>query len=127
MAAFGSKLFIGTLTVGMASMVLANRVLAKTPGESMSNSVITGKDFELIEIAVPEARKRQLDLSLYRISVTEDDTIVDGKKNHYFIVSFIDAQAPRVPTGPGNPGKLPGLEVKIDRATLAVVGAFFIR
>jgi hypothetical protein len=95
-------------------------------GMKVQKETISGLGLKIIQAAVPEAEKRGVDLSKYRISVVEDQTVQDGKPTHFFVVSFIDQTASDKP-GVGNPGKLPGLEVKLDPNTLSVMKAYFIK
>lgn len=87
---------------------------------------IPGKYIQIIQKAMPEFEKRNLDLKLYRVSVTEDNGTTDGKPNAWYAVTFIDINAPLKRT-PGNPGKIPGLEVTLDQKDLHIIKAGFIK
>ena len=82
---------------------------------------ISGRSFRAIEVAAAELARSNLDISLYRITVTEEGTSV--------VVIFIDANA----TGEekkrfrGSPGNIPAFEVELGRDDLRVIRSNFVR
>jgi hypothetical protein len=79
---------------------------------------ITGKNIRIIQAALPEAQSRKIDLDLYKITV-----IPNTKPNNSITVLFFDVNAKSPFNGVRNPGKVPVLEVKLNKDTLKVLNA----
>lgn len=90
--------------------------------DTQKNKELSGK---IIAAALPEAKSKNLKTELYEVTVTQDLSIVDGRFSPDYIVTFIEKNAPK--DSLGNPGKIPGLEVYVDRKTLKVKKSHFIR
>ncbi len=86
--------------------------LEKAPGTSVS-----GKDFTNLSIAVREFRKRQLDVSLYRIELVQEGDLITA--------IFSDRQA--VPGTLGIRTRVPGFEVAMEAPSGKVLSANFTR
>ena len=82
---------------------------------------ISGRNYRAIQAAVVELARHNLDISRYRITVTETEASL--------IVTFIDASAPDDPRGQfrGNPGKIPAFSAELKRDNLQVIRSNFIR
>jgi hypothetical protein len=83
---------------------------------------ISGRSYRAIQVAAVEFARHNLDISRYRIAVATGAVA----KTSIF-VTFIDADAPDDPRFRGNPGKIPGFAVELNRDDLRVIRANFIR
>jgi hypothetical protein len=86
-----------------------------------SEVLISGKDYLVIQAAMSEFNSHALDISHYRIIVGETQTSR--------FVEFIDADVVEEQRRQfvGNPGKIPGFAVELERDSLGVIRSYFIR
>jgi hypothetical protein len=82
---------------------------------------ISGVSYRVIQAAMSEFVRKNLDITRYRITVA-------GEGSSY-LVTFIDASAPNDPSGHmrGNPGKIPAFSVELSRDDLRLIRSNFVR
>jgi hypothetical protein len=78
---------------------------------------IQGMSFLAIQGALPEFTQTKLNIVDYRLTV-----FAEGNS---LIVTFTDRDAPL--SGRGSPGKRPGYQVEMDRASLRVLNSSYMR
>ena len=82
---------------------------------------ISGWSFRVIQAAIPEFARNSLDVSRYRITVTET--------NSSFFVTFINVDVPSDLQRQfrGSPGKISAFEVELSRDDLRIIRSNFVR
>jgi hypothetical protein len=82
---------------------------------------ISGLGYRVIQAAMFEFVRNNLDITRYRITVAEEGSS--------FLVTFIDANAPNDPLGHmrGSPGKIPAFSVELGRDDLRLIRSHFVR
>ena len=81
------------------------------------NDAVSQSDRKIVEIAITEVLRRNLDASAYRASVVARE----GK----YVVVFTDAKIP--PGARGVRTSNPTIEVEVDQATSKVIRSYFAR
>jgi hypothetical protein len=103
-----------TLLFGLWTMAFAS-----APASAMEET-ISARSFQAIQAAAPELVRRDLDITRYRIIVSDTQGLV---------VTFMDAEVTDAMRRHvrGNPGKIPALEVALDPKDFTVVRSSFMR
>lgn len=104
---------LGLFCVGTMVLVRA--------GTKVTEESISGRSYPVIQTAIAELARYNLDVSRYRITVKETETS--------WFVTLIDADVPDDVRERfrGDPGKIPGFVVELERDNLRVVRSNFIR
>jgi hypothetical protein len=106
------------LTRSVSILLLVGVLGSVQAGEHMKKvGTISGAVLEVVQVAIPKLREKQLNPDDYEVSVFETDSS--------FVVLFDD---PNRPAGQrGSTEKVPAFEVEIAKADRRVVRANFVR
>ena len=83
--------------------------------------LISGVGYRVIQAAMSEFVRNNLDISRYRITVAE--------RGSSYVVTFIDASVTNDAPGytRGSPGKIPSFSVELSRDDLRLIRSNFVR
>ncbi len=80
---------------------------------------ILGSNLLYIQAAIPEIENKKVDLNLYRLSVIEEADFIT--------IVLLDKNASRGSSTRGNPGKVPGIEIQLDRKSKKILKSNYVR